>query len=464
MPKTRLPGSARFGGALESASPSWLGAAVVTAAHMLAWIETVVAQGIRRPGYPADRWCETWAAEQFRALGLQDVRLEPVERPYWEPQRAEWRVGDATFTGFPLPHAAGGDVDAELALDGDALAGRIAVSELELLRLPQSGFRLLATAAYDPDGDFDTLEQVLPFGARFREVMDPAIAAGAAGFVGLLTGFPWETRDYYVPYDAIARPIPGLWLSGADGRRLLGRCKAGARRARLIVEVDRHPVITHNVVGTLPGASEEWVIIASHHDAPWASAVEDASGIALVLAQAAWWAALPQAARPHNLLFLLTAGHMAEAAGTRAFIAAHAARLEQTVLQIHLEHAARRCIAERGVLLPTDEPEVRWWCTSRIPHLEEAVGAAIAAHDLRRSLVLRPDVFGPMPTTDGAYFHPAGVPLVHFLTAPMYLFDSCDTLDKIHVPSLEPLTAAVAQIISTTAGSSARAMRAAVKT
>lgn len=428
------------------------------------WIATIVAQGLRRPAYPADRWVESWAAERLRQLGVADVRLEPLALPYWAPRRAELRFAGESFTGFPLPHAAGGDIEAALVREGGELAGGIAVSELALLRMPQSGFRLLATAAYDPDADFDTLEQVLPFGARFREVMDPAIAAGAVGFVGLLTGFPWETRDYYVPYDAIARPIPGLWLSAGDGRRLLAGLGDAAPRARLTVEVDRHPATSHNVVGTLPGASDEWVIIASHHDAPWASAVEDASGVAMVLAQAAYWAAQPRAARPHNLLFLLSAGHMAEAAGTRAFIARHAGLLPRVVLQVHLEHAARRCLPVDGALVPTDEPEVRWWFTSRNPRLEAAVGAALRAHDLRRSLVLRPDVFGPMPTTDGAYFHPAGVPLVHFLTAPMYLFDSCDTLDKIHVASLEPVGRAVTEIIDATAGVSAAAMRAGIVT
>jgi hypothetical protein len=430
--------------------------------QMMAWIEAVVAQGVRRPGYSADRWVETWAAQQFRRLGLADVRLEPVELPYWEPRHAELTVGEERYAGFPLPHAAAGVAEGELALEGGELRGRLAVSPLELLRLPQSGFRLLATSSFDPDGDFDTLEQVLPFGARFREVMDPAIAAGAVGFVGLLTGFPWETRDYYVPYDAVARPIPGVWLSGADGRRLLSRLAHGAVRGRLTVDAERRPITTHNVIGTLPGNSDEWIIVASHHDAPWASAVEDASGIALVLAQAALWAAQPRRQRPHNLLFLLTSGHMAEAAGTRAFIERHAALLERTVLQLHLEHVARRCVAVEARLQPTDEPEVRWWFTSRIPSLQRAVAAALAAHDLRRSLVLPPDVFGPMPTTDGAYFHPAGVPLVHFLSAPMYLFDSCDTLDKIHQASLEPLTRAVADIVSATRDTSAAAMRAAV--
>src|SRR5208283_42850 len=51
-------------------------------------------------------------------------------------------------------------------------------------------------------------------------------------------------------------------------------------------------------------------------------------------------------------------------------------------------------------------------------------------------------VFGPSPTTDGGPFHLAGVPLVNFLTAPFYLFDAIDTLDKIHRPSLVPVTPA----------------------
>ena len=65
-----------------------------SAARMMEWIATVVAQGIRRPGYPADRWSEEWSAERFRELGLDDVRLEPVTLPYWEPHRAELRLGD----------------------------------------------------------------------------------------------------------------------------------------------------------------------------------------------------------------------------------------------------------------------------------------------------------------------------------------------------------------------------------
>ena len=34
------------------------------------WIEDVFSHGVRRPGYPADRWAEGWLQEQFRGFGL----------------------------------------------------------------------------------------------------------------------------------------------------------------------------------------------------------------------------------------------------------------------------------------------------------------------------------------------------------------------------------------------------------
>jgi hypothetical protein len=234
----------------------------------------------------------------------------------------------------------------------------------------------------------------------------------------------------------------------------------GLVRARVRVDAVEDNITCYNIVGELPGADDETVIIGSHHDGPWSSAVEDSSGIALVLAQAAYWARVPQAERPHRLVFLLNSGHMAGGAGQRTFVSTHRAELDRSVLEVHLEHAANEFSDEDGTLRATGQPEARWWFTTRINQLEAAVRSAIESEDLGRSFILRPDIFGPKPTTDGADFHLAGVPLVNFLAAPFYLFDEMDTLDKIHRPSLVPVTRAAIRIIESTAGVSASAMRA----
>jgi hypothetical protein len=439
-------------------------------AELAAWIETIVGQGIRRPGYPADQWAEQWIAERLRACGVPDVAFEPVPLPAWLPESARLRVRSANgesaeFEGFPLPYTAPArDLTARLTRQGDPdAAGTLVVDELGLDAIPQRLIREMATSCHDPLGEFDELVQVVPLGPRGPLVMEPAMEAGAAGFIGALTGMPWETRDYYLPYDAVRRPVPGVWLSPADSARLLALMDSGPCVGQLTVEARIEPTTSHNVVGVLPGASPHTVIVASHHDAPWASAVEDASGICLVLAVASYFAALPAQDRPHSLVFLLTAGHMAGAAGTRAFIDQHRALLADTVLEVHLEHAALRCEARDGALVPTTDPEVRWWFTSQSPVLEGLVSDALAAEDLRRSLVLRPDLFSPMPPTDGAYFHPEGVPLVHFLSAPMYLFDSADTVDKVDLASMIPLARAAVRVIEGTAGLTPEGVRSSVR-
>ncbi len=435
---------------------------------MMAEIETIVGFGVRRPGYAADQRAAQWAARRFAEIGLLDVALEPVELPMWEPGEARldvWPAGDVAaverFTGFALPYTRGCvDLERDLVpIDAADARDQIVVEPLSFIELPQSLMRDEATFAFDPDGDFGTLVQTLPFGPRLNQVADAAIEAGAAGYVGMLTGLPWETSSYYVPYDAKPRALSALWLSRSGGHRLQRLTSAGPCRARLNIDGTTTTVTSHNVVGHLPGRGAERVIIGSHHDAPWASAVEDASGMALVLAQADHWAGVPAGDRPHNLTFLLTAGHMADGAGTRAFVTRHAGILEHVVLELHLEHAAAEVRGDGERLALTGRPEPRWWFTSTEPALEAAVADALRHEDLRRSLVLRPTVFGAAPTTDGSAFYLADVPIVQFLTAPMYLFDAADTIDKIHVPSLEPVTRVAIRIIESLRGRTAAELR-----
>lgn len=441
--------------------------------EMMGWITSVVGQGVRRPGYEADDRTTTWAAERFREAGLENVRLEPITVQRWEPR--DWsltlsRPGRPnerlSLPCYPLPFSAETTgVRGELALSAGTasphLSGKIAVFENNFLTLPQHLIRTLFGWPYDPQNEFDTLVQTLPFSDRFSDAMGPEIEAGAIGFIGILR-LPFETDKYYVPYNGLEQPIPGVWVSSANGDTLLQYLNAGTAQAEIVLERSLTPRTSYNVVGELPGASDEWIIIGSHHDAPWASAVEDASGIAMVLAQAQYWAQVPRAQRPHNLLFLLNGGHMSGGAGLLDFVDTHARFVQdEVVAEIHLEHAARETRGENGQLVVTDEPEVRWWFTSFIPALENAVFQALCAEDLRRSFIMPVEGFPPgslHPPTDGAFFHPQA-PVVNFLTAPMYLFDQQDTLDKIHEDSLVPVTRAAIRIINALREETARSLR-----
>ena len=462
---------------------------VSSEATIFGWIEEVVDRGIRRPGYEADRWAEEWVADRFREIGLHDVRLEPVDVLRWEPTGWSLEVvgpdgATEAIDCFPVPYVAPVDgLGVELAAwdpaNPGAVAGKASLYDVTLLRLPGN---FMATQGSVPEGATaesrsvdagGTLagEHIVPFGAEFQEVLAPSADAGAVAFVGVLAGYPGNSYQYYVPYDGVERPLPGVWIRGSDGARLHEMLAAGAVRVRLSVATDVRRVESFNVVGDLPGADDEVVMIASHHDGPWASAVEDGSGISLVLAQATYWAVQPEERRPHRLRFLLQGGHMAGGAGLHRYIEDHRDELGDVVLEVHLEHAAldhadpaSGPAASPGDLVPTGEPTPRWWFTSRNPDLEATVLDALAAERLDRSMNAAPDAFGDQPPTDGAFYHREGVPIVNFLAAPFYLFDAMDTPDKVDRANLVPLTRATIRIVASTGGVSAAAMRAGIVT
>ena len=452
--------------------------------ELLGWIDEVVAQGIRRPGYPADQWTEEFIFQKFVDLGLESVRFEPVESAFWRDSHAELLVGvgteSATIECFPVPLSEPIRLEGELAHWDSAapgsVAGKIAVYEIKFDSLPEefpvlrrraaptsrsSSPEALVEAgwAFDPDGTFPDGRHRLPFAVELQETMEPAIGAGAIGFIGILRGYPSGGCEYYVPYDGVFRSIPGVYVSEEDGDRVLGLLGSGISAASMEVVAERGVTTSHNVVGELPGPDEEWVVVGTHHDAPWASAVEDGTGIAMLLAQAKAWAAVPVSARPHRMIFTAMAAHMSHGAGTRAFIERHRAMLDRIVLEVHLEHAA---IDSPGSSLAEENPRVtpRWWFTTEHPALEQVVWNAIVEHRLDRSLILTPDALGPFPTTDGGFFFLEGVPLVNYLTAPWYLFDPADTLDKVDHDSLERVGRAAFDIVWATAGTTAQQMRA----
>ena len=395
-------------------------ASVPTEATIHGWIEEVAGQGIRRPGYPADRWAEAWCQDRFRALGLERVRAEPVAASRWEPTAWSLVVTDpegatTELDCYPVPFSCTADgLEVKLVrLDADdpaVVAGRGSFTELVLLRVPADLFVRGGSAPADLTGRVVDRGaslgdvQVLPFGPTFQEVLEPSIAAGAALFVGALGGYPGDSCRYYVPYDGIARSLPGVWINGSDGAWLAAQLDAGTVVVRLSVRSEIVPIETYNIVGELPGADDEVVMIGSHHDGPWASAVEDGTGIALVLAQAAYWSAQPVESRPHRLVFVLHGGHMSGGAGLHAYIDAHRNELSQVVLELHLEHAAQEFAEHGGTLVDAGRPVPRWWFTSRVPSLEAAVSRALHDEGLWRSMVLAPDAIGPQPPTDGGFY------------------------------------------------------------
>ncbi|MEM9515673.1 MAG: hypothetical protein AAGA42_12530 [Actinomycetota bacterium] len=432
--------------------------AVPNTAQQLAWIDDIVAFGVRRPGSATGAAVTRWCADQLGSMGYA-VELQPVRCLTSHPGPARldaWLVNDpsdrCSLDGFTAPFSTAVSARRFRLQPSDAptTSGDAALTHVPLVELPVALLDGARLGVFDPLDEFATHTHVLPFGSRLGKEIDDVVAAGAGAMIGVFDA-PWESAYYFVPYDGVLRPIPALWLDRSSGEVLDGLLARGAVDIEMTTEVVNEERVDHNVIATVAGGdAERWIVVGSHHDAPWASAVEDASGVAQVLAQAAAWATIDPADRLASMAFLLTAGHMSHGAGTRCFLESwqHRAHIQ---FGLHLEHIAAEAVPDgRGGLRPTDRPEVRWWFVSADGELQrrlvDAVLEAVRAEDLDRSLALPPDLFGPFPPTDGGFYHLEGIPMVNLLAAPMYLFDPADRHEMVHAASLEPTARAAVRI------------------
>src|SRR5262245_14388561 len=172
---------------------------------IMGWIAKVVEQGVRRPGYPADVWAEGWIRDQFASFGLEDITLDPVEVKRWTPQQCSLTVWpDAapqdvpSIPCFALPYSQPeAELETSVALmTPDAnVAGKLALVDNNFIQLPQTVIRAFSSREYAPDGEFETGQHPLPFSFAFQNVIEPASAAGAAGFIGIVNA-PFDTHDY----------------------------------------------------------------------------------------------------------------------------------------------------------------------------------------------------------------------------------------------------------------------------
>jgi hypothetical protein len=257
----------------------------------------------------------------------------------------------------------------------------------------------------------------------------------------------------YAPYgfkekDILDKPLPGLWVGRADGQRLRAAARRGDGRAQLTVSGVREPGLTHNLAGEVPGSSREAIVLSCHHDSPFASPVEDASGVAVVLALAEHFAASRDLRR--RLIVLLSAGHFYGSIGTRSFIERHRGDLLQRVAcEISIEHIAREAVEDaQGRLQPSGRPEATGIFVPFNRAVGEAVIDAMRAHDLRRVLTLPAEgPLGPYPPTDGGDWWAAGVPVINSIANPVYLLTDDDGPEWVDWQRLPQTAAAFADII-----------------
>jgi len=438
----------------------------------------------RRIGTKNAHEIESFLEETLKNIGIQDVKKEEFDLINWSATK--WKltvtnngetmdvpcfyVLNTEFTGnegitAPLIYIGAGTKKDFKKTD---VKDKIVVADIVFPTLPLGKLVKLVKTYYvsDPTGAINedseivltfVLEnfppQALGAGPREDSVYWRAVRNGALGLVLILKDYPSNVNSHWGPYDGSMKPLPALYVGKYDGIKVREIAQSNQAQGTLILEGSKEPTIAHNIWGTLPGQSEESILVSSHHDSAFEGASEDGTGVAQVLAQARAWSKIPKENRPKTLVFLLTAGHLYGGKGAELFARKYKNTLLKNVLvDVNLEHMCAKEVDE--------DPETKDFnltgnlalgCVflSRNDVLIAHTIKAFREHEIENMLLIPDNFFATPPIGEAGHLAVHGdLKVIHWIRSPYYLLTGEDTMDKIDMSKLSPTAQCVSDLIN----------------
>jgi hypothetical protein len=398
----------------------------------------------RITGTSSDAESAQWLAAKFKAAGLSDIRIQPLDlEPQWMPQTWE-----AVITG-----------------GGKTIRIESAQPFYGANALPAGGIDVEAVyAGLGSEGDFGGKnaagKAVFVFnqtGLRDEGAVRRADAKGAAAIfeVDMLPG---NMRYQAYPSGTNA---PAFTVGSDDGyaaRDLIAGMPAGqAARVTARFEMQRVPNLKSALVwATLPGATDETIYLIAHRDGWFDAAGDNASGVASMVALAEYYAKVPRSERRRTIVFVGLDGHHnsgpGAGVGRRWMWDNRKTLFPKTALMINAEHPSTIQTTVRPRYYQTNDNAIVW-SNTYMPQQWYAGGpsrrtletiAVNAFREFGASVYLDPN---PRPPAGdlGAFFR--GVPGVATSEFYHYFHTDQETPDAVPWTGLEATTRAYAKII-----------------
>ena len=385
----------------------------------------------RNIGTQGHKDTQDWVERHFLANGLENVHRQYFDLgPQWKPER--W---DITF-------ASGGEnFELESARPAeDAATTPAAGLEFELVWV--AGGSDADYLGRDVRGKAVLIQDVpLPGDIRHLIAIEGAVARAfqkGAGAVGIVYGI----SDNMAMWQDISGG-PGFNLGYEDGIRLRDRLGKGER---VTVNLQMQSQMVEgmqeaSVWGTLPGASEEDILIVAHMDGYFQAASDNGSGLAVMMGLIEHFSKIPQAQRPRSIRFLGSVGHHS-GPGTAWLHDNAATALANTVLIINLEHSSLLRTKYWGPKLRMTNAvsPLRWWVWGS-PALLDATLESLRRFRVELTADMDPGAAGEISRIA------RDAPSIQLISSPEIKHTEQDTPEWVPAIGLEKIARAYARII-----------------
>ncbi len=299
--------------------------------------------GFRRAGTPPADKAERYIYEKLKEAGLEDVKLENVNFTRWWSEKHELTIisedtpgvaHDQNIKTFPSWYSLStppGGIIAEVAYvrygtKSDFreinVKGKIALIEAKMLL----NFRPTHTV-------FNTIET-----AQKRGALAVICINGSPGDAITYTNF---TPMYSLPslQSIPSLILPVISINNHDGEYLKHHCTQYHKKLTVkLVEIAKTgPATSNTIIGTLPGKSDDIIVIGSHTDSTFTGAFDNAAANAGLITLAKYYAQVPPQNREKTIIFVGWTGHECESIGSRTFVEEHEEILSKITTMIELD-------------------------------------------------------------------------------------------------------------------------------
>jgi hypothetical protein len=391
----------------------------------------------RITGTAADAENAEWLMQKFRQIGLSDVHEQYFDLPpQWMP--TSWSVTltagakavsiDTAQPTYQAVAAPAGGLDLEAVYVGMA-----SDADLKLAR----DVRGKAVFFYSTDT-----------ASRHAPIADNAIRRigerGAAA-VFVIQGIPGNERTQFYPVNSQVPTFSTGMKDGLSARDLIADAAVAgaAAHVRITLDIDRVPNLKSGTVwATLPGTTDEQVMVVAHRDGWFEGANDNAAGMATMLGVAEYFAKLPKEQRRRTIVFLGTTGHHNSSAESGAWFAAHPEVFDKTAVLLNCEHTGGIETGPGNIRQSNAVAAFNWYGTG--PRLADIVVRAMDAFGVPSFPQSSPSPPGEI----GRYYRFA--PSVEIINGGYVWHSDQETADTISAGGLAAVTRTYAKVIADT--------------
>jgi len=299
--------------------------------------------GFRRAGTPPAHKAEMYIYEKMKEVGVDDVKLENVDFTRWWSERHELTIISKntpgvtedqkikTFPSWWCVSTPPEGIDAEVAYVRYGTKSDFREIDVKDKIALIDGKMLLN---FRPTHNvFNTIEVAEKRGAKAVICINGS-PADSITYTNYSNMFQLQSIKI-VP----SITLPVLSINNHDGEYLKHLCTRYHKTLTVkLIEISKTgPATSNTIIGTLPGKTDDIIVIGTHTDSTFTGAFDNAAANAGLITLAKFYAQMPSENREKTMIFVGWTGHECESIGSRTFVEKHEEMLSKITTFIELD-------------------------------------------------------------------------------------------------------------------------------